>query len=100
MVCEGLQCRPVQESTEARGECRLRPVRKEKRMFRIWYWAAIDRESDGRFIASIPDLDDLAAQGANEKEAVAHLTELAGAHVRGLVDAGQPAPHARRAAEL
>jgi predicted RNase H-like HicB family nuclease len=69
-------------------------------MFRVWYWAAIDRESDGRFIASIPDLGDLAAQGENEKEAVAHVAELAGAHVRGLVEAGQPAPHARRAAEL
>jgi hypothetical protein len=25
------------------------------------YWAMIDRETDGRFIASIPDLEDLAA---------------------------------------
>jgi hypothetical protein len=23
-------------------------------MYRIWYWATVDRESDGRFIASIP----------------------------------------------
>jgi hypothetical protein len=30
-------------------------------MFRIWYWAMVDREHDGRFIASIPDLGDLAA---------------------------------------
>ena len=29
-------------------------------MYRIWYWAMIERESDGRFIASIPDLGDLA----------------------------------------
>ena len=69
-------------------------------MFRIWYWAAIDRETDGRFVANIPDLGDLAAYGENEKEAVAHLAELAGSHVRALVEAGQPAPHARRAAEL
>ncbi len=69
-------------------------------MFRIWYWAAIDRETDGRFVANIPDLGDLAAYGENEKEAVAHLAELAGTHVRALVEAGQPAPHARRAAEL
>jgi predicted RNase H-like HicB family nuclease len=69
-------------------------------MFRIWYWAAIDRETDGRFIANIPDLGDLAAYGENEKEAVAHVAELAGSHVRALVEAGQPAPHARRAAEL
>ena len=69
-------------------------------MFRIWYWAAIDRESDGRFIASIPDLGDLAAFGENEKEAVAHVAELAADHVRALVEAGQPAPQARPAAEL
>jgi hypothetical protein len=30
----------------------------------------IDRESNGRFIASIPDLGDLAAYGENEKDAV------------------------------
>jgi hypothetical protein len=24
-------------------------------MYKIWYWAMIDRESNGRFIASIPD---------------------------------------------
>ena len=69
-------------------------------MFRIWYWAAIDRESDGRFVASIPDLGDLAAFGENEKEAVAHVAELAADHVRALVEAGQPAPQARPAAEL
>jgi predicted RNase H-like HicB family nuclease len=69
-------------------------------MFRVWYWAAIDRESDGRFIANIPDLGDLAAYGENEKDAVAQVAELAGSHVRALVEAGQPAPRARRAAEL
>jgi hypothetical protein len=40
-------------------------------MYRIWYWAMVDREYDGRFIASIPDLGDLAAYGKNEKDAVA-----------------------------
>jgi predicted RNase H-like HicB family nuclease len=69
-------------------------------MFRIWYWAAIDREIDGRFVANIPDLGDLAAYGESEKEAVAHVAELASSHVRALVEAGQPAPQARRAAEL
>jgi hypothetical protein len=45
-------------------------------MYRIWYWAIVDRESDGRFIASIPDLGDLAAYGENEKAAVAHIGQL------------------------
>src|ERR1700716_2508162 len=40
-------------------------------MYRVWYWAMIDRESDGRFIASIPDLGDLAAHGDTDKDAVA-----------------------------
>jgi predicted RNase H-like HicB family nuclease len=39
-------------------------------MYRVWYWAMIDREYDGRFIASIPDLEDLAAHGNSEKDAV------------------------------
>ena len=42
-------------------------------MYRVWYWAMVDRETDGRFIASIPDLGDLAAYGENEKDAVARL---------------------------
>jgi predicted RNase H-like HicB family nuclease len=40
-------------------------------MYRVWYWAMIGRESDGRFIASIPDLGDLAAYGDTDKDAVA-----------------------------
>ena len=37
-------------------------------MYRIWYWATVDRESDGRFIASIPDLGDLAAYGDTDSD--------------------------------
>jgi predicted RNase H-like HicB family nuclease len=54
-------------------------------MYRIWYWAMIDRESDGRFIASIPDLGDLAAYGDTDKDAVAHVTELAAERVRSVI---------------
>ena len=57
-------------------------------MYRVWYWAMIDRESDGRFIASIPDLGDLAAYGDTDKDAVAHITELAAERVRSAVDDG------------
>jgi predicted RNase H-like HicB family nuclease len=60
----------------------------------------VDREYDGRFIASIPDLGDLAAYGKNEKDAVAHVAELAAEHVRALVERGQQAPRARKAAEM
>jgi predicted RNase H-like HicB family nuclease len=69
-------------------------------MYRVWYWAMVDRETDGRFIASIPDLGDLAAYGENEKHAVAHVAELAAGHVRAIVESGQAAPRARKAAEL
>jgi hypothetical protein len=50
------------------------PGEREERMYRIWHWATIDREYDGRFIASITDLWNLAAYGAMDKEAVAHVT--------------------------
>jgi predicted RNase H-like HicB family nuclease len=69
-------------------------------MYRVWYWAMIDREHDGRFIASIPDLGDLAAYGESEKDAVAHVADLAAGHVRAIMESGQPAPRARKAAEL
>jgi predicted RNase H-like HicB family nuclease len=69
-------------------------------MYRVWYWAIVDRESDGRFLASIPDLGDLAAYGENEKDAVAHVTDLAAEHVRALVEGGQAAPRARHASEM
>ena len=64
-------------------------------MYRIWYWAMIDRESDGRFIASIPDLGDVAARGSTEKDAVAHLTNLAAERLRAAVEGGQQVPHQR-----
>jgi predicted RNase H-like HicB family nuclease len=69
-------------------------------MYRVWYWAMIDRESDGRFIASIPDLGDLAAYGDTDKDAVAHVTELAAKNVRAAVADGQPVPQRRRSSEM
>ena len=69
-------------------------------MYRIWYWATIDRESDGRFVANIPDLGDLAAYGTSDKDAVAHVTDLARQQVRTTVEAGQPAPRRRHFSEM
>jgi predicted RNase H-like HicB family nuclease len=69
-------------------------------MYRVWYWAMIDRESDGRFIASIPDLGDLAAYGDTDKDAVAHVTELASESVRMAVEGGQPVPQRRHFSEM
>jgi predicted RNase H-like HicB family nuclease len=69
-------------------------------MYRVWYWAMIDRESDGRFIASIPDLDDLAAYGHTDKDAVAHVTELASQRVRAVLEEGQPVPPRRQSSDM
>ena len=69
-------------------------------MYRIWYWATIDRESDGRFVASIPDLGDLAAYGETDKAAVTHVTDLARDHVRAAVAGGQPVPPRRLSTEM
>jgi predicted RNase H-like HicB family nuclease len=66
---------------------------------RVWYWAILDREGDG-FIARIPDLGDLAAYGAVEKDAVAHVAQRAGEHVRALEESGQPVPRPRQASEM
>ena len=69
-------------------------------MYRIWYWAMIDRKSDGRFVASIPDLGDLAAYGDTDKDAVAHVTDLARENVRAAVESGQPVPARRHYNEM
>jgi predicted RNase H-like HicB family nuclease len=69
-------------------------------MYRVWYWAMIDREHDGRFIASIPDLWDLAAYGDTDKDAIAHVTELASERVRAALDDGQQVPLRRRSSEM
>ena len=69
-------------------------------MYRVWYWAMIDRENDGRFVASIPDLGDLAAYGNTYKDAVAHVTVLAGERVRAAVDDGQAVPQRRPFREM
>jgi predicted RNase H-like HicB family nuclease len=69
-------------------------------MYRVWYWAMIDRENDGRFVASIPDLWDLAAYGDTDKDAVAHVTDLAAERVRATIDDGQPIPHRRQLSEM
>ena len=73
---------------------------REGRMYRVWYWAMIDRENDGRFVASIPDLWDIAAYGDTDKDAVAHVTDLAAERVRAAVDDGQPVPRRRQFAEM
>jgi predicted RNase H-like HicB family nuclease len=64
---------------------------KERRVSWIWYWAILDRESEG-FIASVPDLGGLAAYGASEKEAVAHVADRASEYIRALVESGKPVP--------
>ena len=69
-------------------------------MYRIWYWATIDRESDGRYVASIPDLDDVAAWGSTESDAKSHAADLAAERVRAAVDEGRPIPRRRRFSEM
>ena len=69
-------------------------------MYRIWYWAMIDRHSDGRFVATVPDLEDVAASAETEKDAVAHLTVLAAERVRAAVEGGQQVPGRRQFTEL
>jgi predicted RNase H-like HicB family nuclease len=66
----------------------------------VWYWAILDHESDGRIVASIPDFENLAAHGVNEKDAVARVAERAAEHVRTLVESGQPVPRPRQASEM
>jgi predicted RNase H-like HicB family nuclease len=69
-------------------------------MYRIWYWAMIDRETDGRFVASIPDLDDVSAWGASERDAVTQVADLAAERIRSAVEEGRQVPRRRHLAEI
>ena len=69
-------------------------------MYRIWFWAMIERESDGRFVARNPDLGDFAACGATDKDALAHVAELARESVRATVESGQSVPLRRHYNEM
>jgi predicted RNase H-like HicB family nuclease len=60
----------------------------------------IHRETNGRFVASIPDLGDLAAYGDTDTDAVAHVTELARESVQAAVESGQPVPRQRHYDEM
>jgi predicted RNase H-like HicB family nuclease len=60
----------------------------------------IDRESDGRFIASIPDFEFVAAYGDTDNDAVAHVTDLAAERVRAAIDDAQPVPPRRQCSEM
>ena len=68
------------------------------RMNSIWYWTVLDRESDG-FVASVPDLGDLAAYGANERKRWREWRS-ARPNVKALVESGKPVPRARHASEM
>lgn len=69
-------------------------------MYRVWYWTIIDREHDGRFVASVADLEDVAAWGSSEKEAVARAAQLARERVQALKEGGEPIPRARTASQM
>ena len=67
---------------------------------RIWYWAFVERDGKGRFIASVPDFERLTAYGTTEKDAVAEVTRLLVEHVWSLVEVGQSVPSASKASDL
>ena len=69
-------------------------------LHRVWYWAFVERDSKGRFIASVPDFECLTANGTTEKDAVAKVTRLVVEHVWSLVEGGQSVPRASEASDL
>jgi predicted RNase H-like HicB family nuclease len=69
-------------------------------MYRLWYWALIERGSGGRFIARLYDLPDLVADGATESEAIAGLKLIGNDRIRRLSESGSPLPRASRTSEI
>src|SRR5260221_410493 len=69
-------------------------------MYRAWYWALIERDLYGSFIARLHDIPEVAATGASEKEAVESLKVLASDYVRQLVESGNSPPRASQMSEI
>jgi predicted RNase H-like HicB family nuclease len=69
-------------------------------MYKMWYWALVERRAKDQFVANIPDLPDVVADGPTEKDALAAATQRAAEHVRLIVEAGERIPKATPAGEL
>ena len=69
-------------------------------MYKMWYWALVERRARDEFVANIPDLPDIVADGPTEKEAIAAATQKAAEHVRLIVESGEMIPKATPAGEL
>jgi predicted RNase H-like HicB family nuclease len=69
-------------------------------MFDVWYWAILERNKDGRYFASVPDLPGATAAGGSEKEVLQNITAIAADYVRDLVEDGHDVPTARNSDEI
>ena len=69
-------------------------------MYRLWYWALIERDREGRFIARLYDLPDLVADGTTQTEAIANLKLIGNDRIRQLSESSSPLPRASRTSEI
>jgi predicted RNase H-like HicB family nuclease len=69
-------------------------------MYKVWYWALIDRQADNTFIAHSPDLPDVTAAGTSEKDAITNLTALVASYIQQLVEDGRGPPRPSQASEI
>lgn len=60
-----------------------------------FYVAIVERNSEGRFFAHVPDLPGVTAAGATVSDALSLAAEFASEHVRDLVDSDAEVPPAR-----
>ena len=66
-----------------------RPIRRSAALYLT---LEVDRESDGRFIAEVPDLPGVLAYGSTHDEAVARAQALALRVLADRLENGEPAP--------
>jgi predicted RNase H-like HicB family nuclease len=72
----------------------------EKDMFRMWYWAVVERDDSNPFVAYIPDLPDVRASGETEIEALERARLTAAECVRKLSGEDREIPLGRPAWEI
>jgi len=57
----------------------------------------VERETDGRYLASVPDLPGIMAYGASETEAVRKVKSIALQVLADMIDSGEEVPEPLRA---
>jgi len=64
------------------------------------YYSVVERTSDGRFVAWVPDLPGISISGETEQDVIRALSQTIRQCVRDMIIDGKPVPRARSADDM